>query len=392
MAQQQQIGTTAKAGPKTEQAAPDPLLYFAHQLDGQTEQLKKTLPAHIPVERFKRVVMMAVQTDPNLLTADRKSVFLACQQAAKDGLLPDKKEGAMVIFNEKIKIREKNQKGDGWIERERWVNRAKWMPMIAGIRKMVRQSGEILDWQARVVFEKDEYDYQEGDDPHILHKPSKLPDRGKVVAAYSIAVLKEGRYLTREWMWAWEIEKVRAISKAKDSGPWGAWYEEMCKKTVARRHSKTLPLSTDLDRVVHRDDDLYDFQGAGDKAITAGPARPQLTDFTGTEMPMEIFTDEQTTEKVPVQKEKEKKEEAKTAAAEEKKTAVGSAAAANTVKADEDGVIIEFGYADAMELGKLARDANKPMRAPTDLDAKFHDAYLEGWRNRDEELAAEKKA
>ena len=48
----------------------------------------------------------------------------------------------------------------------------------------------------------------------------------------------------------------------------------MCRKTVARRHSKMLPKSTDLDRVLHRDDDLYDLQGAKDEADKIAAQRP----------------------------------------------------------------------------------------------------------------------
>src|SRR3546814_20446644 len=86
-------------------------------------------------------------------------------KAAQDGLLPDGREGAIVPFKGK----------------------ASWMPMVAGIMKKVRNSGEIADWNAHAVYENDEFDYLLGDDQRIYHKPT-MGDPGQVVGAYSIEI------------------------------------------------------------------------------------------------------------------------------------------------------------------------------------------------------------
>jgi recombination protein RecT len=79
-------------------------------------------------------------------------------------------------------------------------------------------------------------------------------DRGRIIATYSVAVLKSGER-SREVMWIDEIEAIRVKSKYPDGGPWKDHYGEMCRKTVARRHSKVLPMSSDLDDLLRRDDD-----------------------------------------------------------------------------------------------------------------------------------------
>lgn len=233
------------------------------QADSMGEQFKAALPAHLPAERFMRVFMTAVQQNPRLVAADRRSLWNAAIKAAQDGLLPDGREGAIVpYYNNKDKC-----------------YMAQWMPMIAGLRKKVRNSGEIKDWYVEVVYAGDGFKYQKGDDPRLFHEPVPPHERtGKendprkgIIAAYSIAVLKDGSKTAPEVMWIEEIEATRSRSRAKDDGPWITDYAEMCRKTVARRHSKSLPMSTDLDDLIRRDDELYDFDTPKEQARAAQP-------------------------------------------------------------------------------------------------------------------------
>ena len=246
----------------------NPLIKLNEQLEVRTQQFSAALPAHIPVERFKRVLLTAIQNNSALARADRQTLFNAAMKAAQDGLLCDGREAAMVIY--RTKVQDKGQ--DVWIEAVQYI------PMIAGLRKKVRNSGEIATWDAQVVYEKDEFEYELGDAPFIKHKPFMGGDGGKIIAAYSVAVLKTGEK-SREVMTISQIEKVRSISKSKDKGPWVDHYSEMCRKTVARRHSKVLPMSTDLDDLIRRDDDLYDIAGHSDASTKPTAARPTMSDF-----------------------------------------------------------------------------------------------------------------
>ena len=126
-----------------------------HQLEGMGDQFKAALPAHIPVERFMRVVMTAVQGNPDLIKMDRRALWAAAMKAAQDGLLPDGRDGAIVPFKGK----------------------PMWMPMIGGIRKKVRNSGEMATWDAYVVYENDAFEFELGDDPFIRPSPSAVRAR-----------------------------------------------------------------------------------------------------------------------------------------------------------------------------------------------------------------------
>ncbi|TIS37549.1 recombinase RecT [Mesorhizobium sp.] len=211
-------------------------------------QFKAALPAHIPVERFMRVVMTAIQNNGDLLKVSRHSLFNAAMKAAQDGLLPDSREGAIVPYKDQ----------------------AQWMPMIGGLRKKARNSGEIATWDVHAVHENDEFDFELGDNPYIRHKPT-LGEPGKLIAVYSVATLKSGE-ISRDVMSVSAVEKVRTKSRGKNT-PWNdpIFYDEMAKKTVARRHSKVLPMSSDLDDLMRQDDALYDIDGASDKADPTKP-------------------------------------------------------------------------------------------------------------------------
>lgn len=196
-------------------------------------------------KRFTQVVVRAVQEQPDLLIADRTSLFLACQTAAQDGLLPDRRDGALVVYNTK--------KGD------RWVKQVQWQPMIGGLRKKLANHGFSL--RAEIVYENDDFAYEMGDDPKIVHRPKVFGDRGNIVGAYAIATDQDGNKF-RDTMTVEELEKVRASSKNPKGGAWESWTTEMYRKTVAKRLFKQLPLiSTELSELIDRDNEQFNDMG-----------------------------------------------------------------------------------------------------------------------------------
>ena len=204
-----------------------------HQLTTMQPQFAAALPKHVSPERFVRVMMTAVQMTPALLNADRRTLFSSAMKASQMGLLPDGREGAIVTFKDQ----------------------AQFMPMVAGIMKMVRNSGEISTWSVQAVYENDNFDFCLGDDEHITHKPT-LANRGKIIAVYSIVSMKDGEK-SREVMSIEDVNSIRARSRSGNSGPWVSDFAEMAKKTVVRRHAKRLPMSTDLDDALRADDEMF---------------------------------------------------------------------------------------------------------------------------------------
>lgn len=199
------------------------------------EQIKAALPPQVDTDRFIRVTITALQNAPKLLEVNRHSLYNACMKAAQSGLLPDGSESAIVPFKDQ----------------------AQFMPMIKGILKQVRNSGELLSITSMVIFKNDKFKYWvDHDGEHLVHEPNFFGDRGEQIGVYGIAKTKDGGVYI-EVMTSEQVSAVRNVSRAKD-GPWdGPFGDEMARKTVLRRLSKRLPMSTDLEGLMKADDDLF---------------------------------------------------------------------------------------------------------------------------------------
>jgi recombination protein RecT len=256
-----------------------------NQLDTRAEDFKMALPAHISPEKFQRTLLTAAQSNPELLKADRGSLITSAMKAAQDGLLPDGREAAIVTF-----VTNKKVNGD-WQK----IVQAQYMPMAFGLRKKILQSGEISSLETNVVYrreaEEGAFIFEAGTEAMLRHRPMlDLTDEDlnddNIVAAYSVATMKDGTK-SFEVMRRAEINKVRqasqtgAVGKTKrdgtaipPKGPWVDWFAEMARKTVMRRHSKTLPMSGDLLDVEAADEALA--ARSSDRLLAVVPDEPTV--------------------------------------------------------------------------------------------------------------------
>lgn len=111
-----------------------------------------------------------------------------------------------------------------------------------GLCKIAIDSGSVYDIDAVPVFEGDEFYYEMGLNPALIHKPKMHTDAKdkKLIAVYAIAVLHHGIkkfvVLDKE-----KIERARKSSQA--DLVWKAHYDEMAKKTAVKLLYKLLPQS-----------------------------------------------------------------------------------------------------------------------------------------------------
>lgn len=243
---------------------------FRQELGKMMPQFELVLPKHVEPAKFRRIVETAVIGDPDLLKAYRPSLLEAAMHCATDGLIPDGREAAFVVFRDA-------DLGPC----------AQYMPMIAGICKKVRQSGELKTIDAAVVYKNDTYDsWVDEEGAHFKHVKART-DRGVPIFTYAYAITKDGGFFFEE-LTEEDIQKVKNFAKAK-AGPWnGMFADEMRRKTALRRLAKyRLPQSTDLETMIRREDNLYDL----DSPETTASLESQV-------MPKRI-SDEQSREKTP---------------------------------------------------------------------------------------------
>jgi recombination protein RecT len=197
---------------------------------------KMSLPPQIPSAKFIRIAQTAIRQNPDLANLDRQSLYAAFHKCAADGLLPDGREAAIVPFGKT----------------------ATYMPMIQGICKKARNSGEIKTINSQVVYANDVYKHwldEKGE--HFKHTPARR-DRGEVILVYAFAQTKDNGVFFEEL----SLDDLKAIEgqSRQKGGPWnGPFRTEMMRKSALRRLLKyRVPSSTDIDEVIRADDDMYD--------------------------------------------------------------------------------------------------------------------------------------
>lgn len=208
-------------------------------LTAMVPEFKKALPAHVTPEKFVRIAITALKTNPDILQCDRQSIYSSLMRCAQDGLLPDGREATITKYGQL----------------------ARYSPMIGGICKKARNSGEIKMIDAVEVFTKDFYEaWTDEGGPHFKHVKAR-GDRGEPMLTYAYAITKDNGLFFEEVDEA-QMAAIEKVSVAK-TGPWkGDFRGEMKRKSVLRRLCKyRLPSSTDLEEIIRHDDDLFEFDG-----------------------------------------------------------------------------------------------------------------------------------
>ena len=207
------------------------------QGDEFKRQVAKALPKTIAPDRFVRIALTATFRNPKLLNCSQASLLQCLMDLSAMGLEPDGRRAHLIPFKDKR---------SGEIICTLIVD-------YKGIAELVRRHGDVASIHCDVVGENDHFEYRFGSHGALDHKP-QLNDRGKIYCAYSYVRLKDGAE-EFDIMGVEEIESVRKRSRSGDDGPWVTDWNEMAKKTVFRRHSKTLPLSPELRDAIEHDDD-----------------------------------------------------------------------------------------------------------------------------------------
>lgn len=210
-------------------------------LESVADQIAAVAPAHIKVDRIIKMALLAARKNPKIVTCTPSSVVDAVIQIASLGLEIGR-TAHMVPFNTKV--------GD------KWVNVCQYIIDVKGIAQAIIQSGEVMAVDARVAREGDVFRVLYGTKPDIEHEPI-IGNEGDIIAFYAVFTLPNGDKKF-EVMSKAEVDKVKASSKSKDSGPWVTWYDEMGKKTVVKRGAKLIPMTERVHDLIDADNREYE--------------------------------------------------------------------------------------------------------------------------------------
>jgi recombination protein RecT len=224
-------------------------------------QMTDVLPRTIDADRFARLVVKAVVSNPKLMQCTRTSILTSVMEAAQLGLEPTGTLGSAYLVPYRATVVVPHPTNPNATVKQS-VLEAKLIPGYRGLIDLARRSGEIDAIEADVVRQRDHFRLVKGTDSRLEHEPfipdpSAPPedrDPGPIVGAYMKATLRGG-HEQYEWMSYDQIEGVRRRSRAADDGPWITDYSEMARKTVVRRGSKYLPLTTEFRQALALDEE-----------------------------------------------------------------------------------------------------------------------------------------
>lgn len=203
-------------------------------------QMALALPKHMTADRLARIALTEVRKTPALARCDQASFLGAIMQCAQLGLEPGGALGHAYLLP--------------FENRKKGTTEVQFIVGYRGMIDLARRSGQILSIEARAVYEADKFHVKLGLNPDLQHEPDwEAPDRGPLRFVYAVAKLKDGG-TQFEVMSRAEIERVRAKSRAAQSGPWVDHFEEMAKKTVLRRLFKYLPVSIEVAQAAEQDE------------------------------------------------------------------------------------------------------------------------------------------
>ncbi|SHK63444.1 recombinase RecT [Hespellia stercorisuis] len=214
---------------------------IADLIKAMEPEIKKALPEVITPERFTRMALSALNTTPKLKECTQTSFLTALMNAAQLGLEPNTPLGQAYLIPYKNK---------GNLECQFQIG-------YKGLIDLSYRNRQMQIIQAQAVYENDEFEYELGLNPVLVHRPA-LQNRGAVKLFYGIFKLTNGGFGFEVMSKADMDAYAKEYSKAFDSSfsPWKSNYIGMAKKTVIKQAIKYAPLKTDFRKALSTDETI----------------------------------------------------------------------------------------------------------------------------------------
>lgn len=192
------------------------------------------------VMKFMSSVVYSLKKTPKLVECDKTTLINAFMTCAEYELYPSNVSGEAYVLPYK--------KGD--------VLEAQFQLGYQGVITLLYRAG-MQSINADIVYEKDEFDYQSGLNPTLIHRPKVFEDRGKPIGVYAVATLPSGERAFKV-LGEKDVMKFKEFSKSKNSeySPWNPKNDpelSMWRKTAIKQLAKFLPKNSQVFEAFEKD-------------------------------------------------------------------------------------------------------------------------------------------
>lgn len=206
--------------------------------------------------KFMSAVVYSVQKTPGLLECERTTLMHAFMAAAEYELYPSNVSGEAYVIPYKGK--------------------AQFQLGYQGIITLLYRAG-VEAVNSNIIHQKDHFEYEEGLDPKLVHKPDVFAPggRGDAIGVYAVAVVngqKIFKVMSKD-----EVLKFREFSQSKASeySPWNAKNDPelwMWRKTCIKQLAKSLPKNETIQKAIAEDNNESVIAAAQATLDAGGPA------------------------------------------------------------------------------------------------------------------------
>lgn len=196
-------------------------------------QFARALPDVITPERFTRIALSAITSNPSLQECSTESLMGALMTAAQLGLEPNTPLGQAYLIP--------------------YNGVCTFQIGYKGMLDLAYRSGQVKSIQAHIVYENDIFEFEYGLNPKLRHIPA-MGRRGRMTHAYAVFKLVndgEGFQVMSEGD---ILEHAQRYSKSVNRGPWKTDFEGMAKKTVLKMLLKYAPMKSGFARAMSVDE------------------------------------------------------------------------------------------------------------------------------------------
>ena len=201
-------------------------------------EIKNALPAYLPVEKFIRTALTAINSNPKLAECTQDSLLAAIMNSAQLGL----------EFNTPL--------GEAYLipyeDKKNGITTVNFQLGYQGLLKLAYNTGQFKRITAREVRANEDFNFDYGTG-EISHKPCLTGDSGDVIGYYAIYQTKDGGqdvfYMSKEDARAYGL-KYSVPFKKHNKGPWIDNFDAMAKKSALIQVLKYAPKAIESQALV----------------------------------------------------------------------------------------------------------------------------------------------